>query len=450
MFTRVELWLVLALLLIEAVLAVGFAALVLRAERQTTPRSTLSSAALTIAEVPMTARDILRGQERLLAPDQAIFEGKPGGWSFPSGRATGPQGYLLVSRIDGDAGRDVTELVSMPDMTVRYRWTANHEAMLGMVRHRSPYDDTRDRSADLFRGIHPWLLADGDLIVKDHNSPLFRIDPCGRPQWVNDSRTFHHSTEADAEGNLWIPTTAERHSLPHVRHSFREDELTKVSPDGRILASHSVVQALLRNGYASWLFANETYLDDPLHLNDIEPVLADGPYWKKGDLFVSLRNVSAIMLYRPSTGEVVWIKRGPWLSQHDVDVLDDHRISIYDNHAQDFGTPGHSPHVEGTSRILVYDFATGRVSAPWNRAMAAEHVRTETAGLFTALPDGSALIEDSTDARLLNIRPDGRVAAEFVNRSAEGEVSILGWSRFVPRRRGDAILARLSRVDCAA
>jgi hypothetical protein len=82
------------------------------------------------------------------------------------------------------------------------------------------------------------------------------------------------------------------------------------------------------------------YNDDPTHLNDIQPVLADGPYWKKGDLFVSLRNISSIMLYRPSTDQIVWMKRGPWLSQHDVDILDDHRISVYDNNVQDRGAGG--------------------------------------------------------------------------------------------------------------
>ena len=81
----------------------------------------------------------------------------------------------------------------------------------------------------------------------------------------------------------------------------------------------------------NWLFTKGMYNHDPIHLNDIEPVLADGPYWKKGDLFLSLRNVSAVMLYRPSTDEIVWIKRGPWIAQHDVDILDDHRIGIYDN-----------------------------------------------------------------------------------------------------------------------
>ena len=133
--------------------------------------------------------------------------------------------------------------------------------------------------------------------------------------------------------------------------------IRQVSPSGKLLYSKSVTQILLRHGYANWLFGTDVYNDDPTHLNDIEPVLADGPYWKKGDLFLSLRNVSAIMLYRPSTDEIVWMKRGPWMSQHDVDILDDHRIGIYDNAAEDRGDE-EKPYFPSSSQIMVYDFAS--------------------------------------------------------------------------------------------
>lgn len=446
MFSKVELWLVLLLLLIEFVGAVLFAGLVLRAERQTTPLGPVGSAALALAELPGATRDLLLYPDPLRAANQKIFDGKPTGWSFPSGPMTGPQGYLLLSRVDGDGGGNIIELLSMPEMSVQYRWNADHSAMLEMIGHHSPFSDAGSLGAAYFRDIHPWLLDDGDLIVKDHFSPAFRVDPCGDPVWVIDSHTFHHSTEADAEGNLWIASVAEEHSLPRLRHSFLEDELVKISPEGKVLYSQSVVQILMRNGYANWLFASDMYNDDPTHLNDIEPVLEDGPYWKKGDVFVSLRNVSAIMLFRPATGELVWLKRGPWMSQHDVDILDDHRISVYDNRAQDLGTSG--PHVPESSRILVYDFATNEVTSRLDEFMSANEMTTEAAGLYTALPDGSAVIEDATDARLLIARPDGSVAAEFVNRDEHGEVAMLGWSRFIGKDRGDALLERLRQVQC--
>ena len=70
----------------------------------------------------------------------------------------------------------------------------------------------------------------------------------------------------------------------------------------------------------------------------------DGPYWRKGDLFLSLRSPSTVMLYRPATNKVIWRKDGPWSKQHDVDILDDHRISIFNNNGRETrGAPSGPP-----------------------------------------------------------------------------------------------------------
>ena len=275
--------------------------------------------------------------------------------------------------------------------------------LLEGVTYFSRFNDHRTRNKTRFREIHPWIEENGDLIVKDHNSPLFRVDPCGNRLWMLQGAVYHHSTEADAAGNLWIPSIAERNSLA-IKDSFWEDVIRQVSPSGKLLYSKSVTQILMRHGYANWLFGTDIYNDDPTHLNDIEPVLADGPYWKKGDLFLSLRNVSAIMLYRPSTDQIVWMKRGPWMSQHDVDILDDHRIGIYDNAAEDRGDE-EEPYFPSSSQIMVYDFATDKISLPLEKAMKDNDIRTLSEGLFTQLPDGSTMIEDVTGGRFFIFRP---------------------------------------------
>lgn len=58
-------------------------------------------------------------------------------------------------------------------------------------------------------------------------------------------------------------------------------------PSGEILWQTSLTQILLDHGMEYAVFTAGDYRPDPIHLNDIEPVLTDGPYWKKGDLFLS-------------------------------------------------------------------------------------------------------------------------------------------------------------------
>lgn len=447
LFSKVEVWVVILLLLIGALAGIGFGAAVLDAERETGRFGAISQTAHTIAEIPDTAKRLLSRDKLLLVYSNEPFEGKADGWNFPSGPLTGLSGYILLSRYDGTEKRHEISLLSLPGMRLEHEWILDVSKLLADVDHVSPFSDSTNWNQSHFREVHPWLMANGDMIVKDHYSPLFRVNPCGDGLWLIDDQVFHHSTEADADGNFWIPSLAERQSLKRSKSSFHEDLITKISPDGKILYSASVARILLRNGYTNWLFANGMYNDDPTHLNDIEPVRVDGPYWRKGDIFLSLRNISTIMQYRPSTGEIIWMKRGPWLSQHDVDILDDHRISIYDNNAQDRGA---GVYFDGNSHIMIYDFVTGKVSLAFEDVMKSNNIRTSDAGLFAELPDGSALIEDVTDARLLIARPDGKIAAEYVNRAKDGDVYHLGWSRYIGKQQGDAILNAMKKVKCDA
>ena len=53
-------------------------------------------------------------------------------------------------------------------------------------------------------------------------------------------------------------------------------------------------EILIENGLINRVFTQDKYSKDPLHLNDIEPIKTDGEYWDRGDLFLSLRNLSFI------------------------------------------------------------------------------------------------------------------------------------------------------------
>jgi hypothetical protein len=444
LFSRVELWVVLLQLLVGCLLTIGFGASVLDAERQQGRAGRFSSAALAVAEIPLTAKSMSRASTRLRARTNERDRSKPAGWSFPSGPMTGPDGYLLLSRYDGSESHEKLELVSLPSMRTVYGWPVNGSELLKKI-GRSGFREPMSWDHGYFLPVHPWLEENGDLVVKKFDA-AFRVDPCGKPLWARQDAYYHHSTEADAEGNLWIPSTFRRATVASVGDKFQDDRISEISPSGKLLFSRSVPQILIRHGYANWIFSIPH--DDPLHFNDIQPVLADGRYWKKGDLFLSLRNISTILLYRPSTDEIVWFKRGPWIAQHDVDILDDHRISVYDNDAQ-ARTSG-ARFIASSSQVMVYDFATGKVSLPLQRAMNDNAVRTRAEGLATQLPDGSTLIEDPDDARLIIFRADGAIAAQYVNLAKDGWLYRLGWSRYIDQASGDIALNNLRKVRCNA
>lgn len=429
LFARIEVWFVLLIGLLGGIGTIFFGAGVLSAALENGHVGRMSHIAMRIAEVPGSVMSLLT-DDPMLAVGEGRFEGKSG-WSFPKGQAAPSQpGYLLLSRFDGTVQRHVIELVALSDMSIRHRWQTDSATLLaGIDPAKWPLSLGPSWNPATYRAIHPYLTADGGLIFKDHQSFLIKVDACGKKVWRNDDVLFHHSTESDGADGFWIPTLITPHTIEGVKADFLEDGLGHVTAEGKMISNESLAQILIDNGMEALIFSPGPYNADPMHINDIQPVLRDGPYWKAGDLFLSLRPLSMVVLYRPSERKVIWHKIGPWIGQHDIDVLDDHRIAIFNNNAPN---RGNASKVRDASVMLIYDFATDTVSAPFGDAMRAAEVRTMSEGLYTQLPDGGLLVEEENAGRVLLFGADHALAAEYVNRAENGKIYHLGWSRYLP------------------
>ena len=84
-------------------------------------------------------------------------------------------------------------------------------------------------------------------------------------------------------------------------------------------------------------------------------------HWKKNDLFLSLPRINAIIHYRPSTNKVINFIQGPFSWQHDVDIISDHEISIFNNN--------NSLTDRNHSEITIYDFKTKKFSKKFNKSL---------------------------------------------------------------------------------
>ncbi len=434
----------LAILLLGPLLA-GFGYVVLEVERGEKALGVFGLAAHSIAEVPDTLKQLLHGKDRMKTFMPRRFADRPAGWTVAPGTAL--PGYVLLSRYDGARRRHVVELVSLSDMSVRHVWTPDAATLLANAARTSKTADYTSWTREAWRAIHPLPMPDGGLIVKDHFGPLLHIDACGGLVWMNDTAIFHHTTESDGEGGFWVPSVLEPQTIAGVPGDFREDVLTHVGPDGTILWRKSLTQLLLDNGMEYAVFPSGDYDEDPIHLNDIQPVLSDGAYWKKGDLFLSMRRLSMIALYRPSTDRIIWKKQGPWLVQHDVDIIGPTQIGVFNNNAYN---RGNGPYIKGASGVMVYDFATDTVTEPWKAALDRGQVKSLFEGLFTVLPDGTAMVEEENAGRLLFVGTDGTTKAEFINTGPDGDAYRLGWSRWLDPATGDAMAAKLAGTTCPA
>lgn len=397
--------------------------------------SPLSKIVVFLSEIPhnlkyMKSRDVK-------SPNQS-WGNRFGSLSGFVGDANEKEKYLLLSRYDGDIEESVVELVDLKSFDVLYTWNPDinscfdkvDKAKGGVWEHLM-----RDKNDNRFRIFHPILFEDGSLLFQGLGSPLIKIDKNSELKWIKDDERYHHSNEEDNEGNYWVsvhyyPFKIDSMYVGNKHDGYFDDGIRKISSAGEILFEKSVSEILIENEMEFLLFSNtDKFKKDPIHLNDVQAVEYDSKFWKKGDVFLSLRNLSLVLLYRPSTNEIIWrSKDNYFFNQHDVDILDEKKISIFDNNVKVLRN-GYV--VDGNNRVVIYDFETREYSYYLNESLISEDVRTVLEGRSQILPNGDLIVEESLFGRTLYFNSDGSLRWTYVNRSKKGNVYLVQWSRIL-------------------
>lgn len=353
------------------------------------------------------------------------------------GDANEKEKYLLLSRYDGDIEESVVELVDLQSFDILHTWTPDINSFFEKVDkvkgEKWEYLD-RDRSDNRIQLIHPLLSEDGSLLFQN-GSPLIKIDKNSELEWIKDDEVYHHSNEEDIDGNVWVcvryyPFKIDEKYVGDEYDNYDDDGIRKISSNGEILFDKSVSEIFIENDMEYLLFSigDRRFTKDPIHLNDIQPVNEDTKFWKKGDVFLSLRHQSMIILYRPKTNEIIWKSTGEFYHQHDVDILDESRISIFNNNSKDTFS---GDIVDGNNRVIIYDFETEKYSYHLEKSLKKEDVRTITDGKSQILPNGDLFIEETNYGRLLYFNSDGSLRWTYVNRGNDDDVYVVTWCRIL-------------------
>ena len=437
MFKKIEIWILYLTILFSILFAIVFGALV-RHEMlggiglKSMGLGWVSKTALFFAEIPTNAKNIIANTNGNQLEDR--FPNLDGFNGTPNSDET----YLLLSRYDGDLQEGVVELVDLTNYEIIHTWNPDIDAFNDLVEQIDDFKYlNRDYNNKRSMLMDPYLTSNGELLF-GWERPLRKIDACSNLVFQNTHDIFHHTIEIDNDGNLWVPSHIYPQSLPiekigrDIREEggFYDDAIVKLSPENEILYEKSVSQIFIDNGLEYLLFAHgDDYEEDPIHLNDIQPVNSDGNFWKKGDVFLSMRHQSMVLLYRPSTNEIIWKGTGPFLHQHDVDILDNNRISVFNNRS--INIVNDTNIVDGHNEVIIYDFNTNEYSSYLKDSLIQNDVRTITEGRSEILTNGDLYIEESNYGRTLYFNADGSLRWTHVNRAGDGNVYRVGWSRIL-------------------
>ena len=435
MFKKIEIWILYLTILLSILFAIGFGVLVRQELVGSTKVGWVSKTALTLAEIPVNLKKIIESDLQVEDnfPNLDGFDGTP----------NSEESYLLLSRYDGDLQEGVLELVDLRNFEILHTWNPDIDAFNSLVNKLDKFKYLeRDFNNSRFVIRHPQLTSDGGLIYKMY-SPLQKIDACSNLIFQNTHDIFHHSIETDINGNIWVPSEIYPQTLTIEKvgrnipseDGFKDDAIVKLSPEGEVLFEKSVSQIFIDNGLEYLLFSvgDRLFTFDPIHLNDIQPVNFDGEFWKKGDVFLSLRHQSMVLLYRPSTNEIIWKGTGTFFHQHDVDILDNHRISIFNNNSKDFVD---GDVADGHNEVIIYDFKTNEYSFYLKDSLIENDVRTITEGRSEILKNRDLFVEETNYGRTLYFNADGSLRWTHVNRAENGNVYRAGWSRILYTEEG--------------
>jgi hypothetical protein len=337
---------------------------------------------------------------------------------------------LVLPRYDHSLSRSVVNIVDLNNFEIIHTYKHDIDEMNNKILNTEefPKPNTSD-SLLRFEYRHPLLLEDGSIISDSDYSVEFKIDFCSNLQWINEEETFHHSKMLDHEGNIWVggqmlPNS--QYAKKYVIKNFEDDSIIKINTDGKILYNKSVTEILIENNIVADNFAltsSLSYQLDPIHLNDIEPVFSDTQYWKKGDVFLSIRHQSAIIHYRPSSNKVINYITGPFAQQHDVDIISDKEILILNNN--NFFVDSEY------SEVIVYNFETKKFRKLFNDQLQNENFKTDTQGLSHIFNDGSLMVEEQNHGRIILFNNKGEKEWEFVNKDKNGDIGFVSWSRVI-------------------
>ena len=340
--------------------------------------------------------------------------------------------FIILSTYSDTSDSRSIVLFNLKNDSVLHKWTVDNPYM------------------EHIRIINPLVFPEKSLVYSfDGVSGIRRIDSLKNIIWKQDSVYAHHSMNLDSNGDIWICSWEPVHYATGVyklnRKSifFKDDYITKVDAEtGRILYHNSITKILTENNLSNYLIKSAN-ISDPLHINDIEPALKSTHYYKEGDLFISAKNPSFIMHYRPSTNKVMDILEGPFVSQHDVDFLNDSTLVIFNNNYYTVFSDDSKPPPKDSSRLEIagdfysnivrYDFGNDSLSFIGDSVFRANKIFTYTEGLMEFTDPSTYFVEEQNTGLIWIIKDDSILYKNVLKSQHEGYHHLPNWNRVIKK-----------------
>lgn len=352
----------------------------------------------------------------------------------------GPTVYL--------SGSEPTVFLIDADGNVLHSWTKQFSEVWSRDAGWMP--EPQPDSHVYFRKAH--IFPNGDVVAlyegvgdTPYGYGIVKLDKDSNVIWSYPGRA-HHQFDIGPDGRIYVLThefvEGEVDEFAHLEGPRLEDFLVVLSPDGEELKKIRLLTAIADSEYRQMLYNVSSFgLADPTHTNTVEFIdrekAANFPFGEEGQILLSFRGLHTIGVLDPETSQITWATGGPWIGQHDPDILPNGNILLFDNF-------GNFRHPNGISRVIEFDPKTMEIVwkyAGTEQSPLASTIRSDE----QRLANGNTLITESDGGRIIEVTPEGEIAWEFVNPVRGGpdgdRIPIIAWTeRLDPASLDPALL----------
>jgi hypothetical protein len=265
----------------------------------------------------------------------------------------------------------------------------------------------------------------GKEIIFTLGSVLFKYD-ISKGTYKAYEGHYHHSIELFQDSLIYVCILG-NDTLLNMNDAIMIMNLNTMKP----VFEKSISEILVENNYQGLLYGTSrikkavSSSKDIIHINDIQPVRRKTNFAEIGDILISMRHLSTVMLYRPHTNKILWLSQGPWFNQHDVDVINDNEIGVYNNnYIRDIGF-----YKNESSHIITYNFKTQQYGTLIKKTFEKYHIKSKFSSRFEILDNGNIFIEDSPCGTYYLINPEGELIARKSFRYKNILTSMGMWAR---------------------
>lgn len=210
--------------------------------------------------------------------------------------------------------------------------------------------------------------------------------------------------------------------------AFIDTIINTFERDGTISRKFSVYESFMKSEFRHYInvlsFASKftthdgKEIYDPFHVNDSFTITKDvgWPFAEKDDILISLRNQDLVALIRPSEEKVVWARRGPWKSQHNLQVTDDGFIRLFDNDGNFIVYTDHEENKvvsSNRSRVIEYNPVTDDINLIYKDVEDRSLYSSFRSGHFELDGEMGYIIQSGHSGRVIQVDNEGEIIWEL-------------------------------------